>query len=81
IYRAESEAGPVKGVIVQLGGQTPLSLARDLEAAGVPILGTSPSSIDVAEDREEFAKVLAIAGCPAPAHDTAHVVSQVREVA
>lgn len=81
IYRTESAAGPLKGVIVQLGGQTPLSLARDLEAAGVPILGTSPSSIDVAEDREEFAKVLAIAGCPAPAHDTAHMVSQVREVA
>ena len=46
------------GVIVQFGGQTPLKLARDLEAAGVPIIGTSPDSIDVAEDRERFQKLL-----------------------
>ncbi len=47
-----------KGVIVQYGGQTPLKLAEDLEAAGVPIIGTSPESIDIAEDRERFQKVL-----------------------
>ncbi len=72
IYRAECAAGPVKGMIVQLGGQTPLSLAADLERAGVPILGTSPRAIDLAEDREEFGKVLEAAKCPAPAHDTAN---------
>jgi len=47
-----------KGVIVQYGGQTPLKLAEDLEAAGVPIIGTSPESIDLAEDRERFQKIL-----------------------
>jgi carbamoyl-phosphate synthase large subunit len=47
-----------EGVIVQFGGQTPLKLARDLEAAGVPIIGTSPDSIDAAEDRERFQKLL-----------------------
>ena len=46
------------GVIVQFGGQTPLKLARDLEAAGVPIIGTSPDSIDLAEDRERFQQLL-----------------------
>ena len=81
IYRAECAAGPVKGMIVQLGGQTPLSLAADLERAGVPILGTSPRAIDLAEDREEFGKVLEAAHCPAPAHDTAHTAEQVIAVA
>jgi carbamoyl-phosphate synthase large subunit len=47
-----------KGVIVQYGGQTPLKLARDLEAAGVPIIGTSPDSIDLAEDRERFQQLI-----------------------
>ena len=47
-----------EGVIVQFGGQTPLKLARDLEAAGVPIIGTSPDSIDLAEDRERFQQML-----------------------
>ena len=68
-------------MIVQLGGQTPLSLAADLERAGVPILGTSPRAIDLAEDREEFGKVLEAAHCPAPAHDTAHTPEQVIAVA
>ena len=81
VYRAECAAGPVKGMIVQLGGQTPLSLAADLERAGVPILGTSPHAIDMAEDREEFGKVLEAAGCPAPAHDTAHTPEQVLSIA
>ncbi|WP_026461082.1 carbamoyl-phosphate synthase large subunit [Schaalia suimastitidis] len=81
VYRAESAAGEVKGMIVQLGGQTPLSLAEDLAAAGVPILGTSPQSIAMAEDREAFGKVLAATNCPSPAHDVAHTPSQVLAVA
>ncbi len=58
IVRAESANGKLKGVIVQLGGQTPLKLAGDLSAAGVPILGTSPDAIDLAEDRQRFQKLL-----------------------
>ncbi|ROR71696.1 carbamoyl-phosphate synthase large subunit [Bogoriella caseilytica] len=71
IYHAELEAGPVAGVIVQLGGQTPLSLAQRLADAGVPIMGTSPESIDMAEDRGRFGAVLRTAGLPAPAYGTA----------
>jgi carbamoyl-phosphate synthase large subunit len=64
--------GPgVVGVIVALGGQTPLGLARRLEAAGAPIVGTSPESIHLAEDRGAFGKLLARAGLRAPAHGTA----------
>ncbi|MDO4259545.1 MAG: carbamoyl-phosphate synthase large subunit [Actinomycetaceae bacterium] len=81
IYRVECEAGPVRGVIVQLGGQTPLSLADGLQQAGVPILGTSPDSIALAEDREFFGKVLAATDCPAPGHDVAHSIDQVLPVA
>ncbi|RRC96165.1 carbamoyl-phosphate synthase large subunit [Schaalia canis] len=81
VYRAECAAGPVAGMLVQLGGQTPLSLAADLAAAGVPILGTSPAAIDLAEDREEFGKVLAQANLPAPAHDVAYTPSVVHAVA
>lgn len=81
IYRAECEAGPVKGVLVQLGGQTPLSLASDLEAAGVPILGTTPSSIALAEDREAFGHILSEVELPAPAHDIAHTPAQALGVA
>lgn len=58
IYRAELAVGPVAGVIVQLGGQTPLGLAKSLQEAGVPIVGTSPESIDIAEDRGEFGALL-----------------------
>ena len=54
IVRTESAYGTVKGVIVQFGGQTPLKLAQALENAKVPILGTSPESIDLAEDRDRF---------------------------
>ncbi|NUR71855.1 MAG: carbamoyl-phosphate synthase large subunit, partial [Hamadaea sp.] len=64
--------GPgVVGVIVQLGGQTPLGLAQRLKAAGVPIVGTSPESIHLAEERGAFGAVLARAGLRAPAHGTA----------
>jgi carbamoyl-phosphate synthase large subunit len=66
VVHAEQRSGPVAGVIVQLGGQTPLGLARALEAAGVPIVGTSPAAIHAAEDRGAFAEVLAEAGLAAP---------------
>ncbi len=60
-----------KGVIVQYGGQTPLKLARDLEAAGAPIIGTSPDSIDLAEDRERFQKMIDELGLLQPPNRTA----------
>jgi carbamoyl-phosphate synthase large subunit len=60
-----------KGVIVQYGGQTPLKLARDLEAAGAPIIGTSPDSIDLAEDRERFQKIVEKLGLKQPPNRTA----------
>src|SRR5690348_15622197 len=66
VVHAEQRSGPVAGVIVQPGGQTPLGLARAREAAGVPIVGTSPAAIHAAEDRGEFAEVLAEAGLTAP---------------
>jgi carbamoyl-phosphate synthase large subunit len=58
IIHAEQSKGTLKGVIVQFGGQTPLKLAQALEDAGVPILGTTPDAIDLAEDRDRFAKLL-----------------------
>ncbi|MCC6925881.1 carbamoyl-phosphate synthase large subunit [Novosphingobium sp.] len=58
ILRVEQMKGTLKGVIVQFGGQTPLKLAQTLEDAGIPILGTSPDAIDLAEDRERFAKLV-----------------------
>jgi carbamoyl-phosphate synthase large subunit len=65
-----------EGVIVQYGGQTPLNLARPLEAAGVPIIGTSPDSIDLAEDRERFQKMLQKLGLRQPPNRTATSVDQ-----
>ncbi len=64
------------GVIVQYGGQTPLKLARDLEKAGVPIIGTSPDSIDLAEDRERFQKLLEELGLKQPPNRTARNIEQ-----
>ncbi|BDR52730.1 carbamoyl-phosphate synthase large chain [Bombiscardovia nodaiensis] len=81
IYRAELQMGPVKGVIVQLGGQTPLSLAARLKAAGVPILGTSPESIDLAENRELFGQVLKEEGLNAPRYGTALSLLEAQEAA
>ena len=81
VYEAELAAGPVKGVFVQLGGQTPLGLAQRLADAGVPILGTSPEAIDAAEDRELFGRVLEQAGLPAPAYGTATTLEGALEVA
>ena len=66
VYHAEAASGDVAGVIVQLGGQTPLGLAARLEEAGVPVVGTSPAAIDSAEDRGEFGKVLDEAELAAP---------------
>jgi carbamoyl-phosphate synthase large subunit len=65
-----------KGVIVQYGGQTPLKLARALEAAGAPIIGTSPDSIDLAEDRERFQKLLERLNLKQPPNATARSVDQ-----
>ena len=81
VYQAELAAGPVKGVIVQLGGQTPLSLAKQLEEAGVPILGTTPEAIDAAEDRSLFGQVLQNAHLPAPPYGIARSLKQAVEVA
>ena len=66
VVHAERQAGPVAGVIVQLGGQTPLRLAQALKDAGVPVVGTSPEAIHLAEDRGAFATVLAEAACRRP---------------
>jgi carbamoyl-phosphate synthase large subunit len=81
VYHAELAAGPVAGLVVQLGGQTPLSLADRLAEAGLPILGTPPSAIDAAEDRGAFGAVLAAAGLPAPPYGTATTGEQALEVA
>lgn len=72
VIHAESQAGPIAGVIVQFGGQTPLGLAQALEDEGVPIVGTSPGAIHLAEDRGAFGQVLAKAGLVAPKHGTAY---------
>ncbi|GAA1307270.1 carbamoyl-phosphate synthase large subunit [Brachybacterium tyrofermentans] len=81
VYEAEKAAGPVAGVIVQLGGQTPLSLADRLQDAGLPIIGTSPAAIDLAEDRGHFGAVLADADLPAPPYGTAWGLTDATEVA
>jgi carbamoyl-phosphate synthase large subunit len=69
------------GVIVQFGGQTPLNLARQLKAADVPIIGTSPESIDLAEDRKHFGKLLADLGIPQPENGAAMNVQEALEIA
>jgi carbamoyl-phosphate synthase large subunit len=81
VYAAECRAGPVVGVVVALGGQTPLGLAQGLQDAGVPIVGTSPAAIHLAEDRGAFGRVLARAGLPAPRHGTATSFDQARQIA
>jgi len=81
VFHAEQQAGPIAGVIVQLGGQTPLGLAQALKDAGVPIVGTSPEAIDLAEDRGAFGRVLAEAGLPSPKHGTAYSVEEALVVA
>ncbi|WGL50457.1 carbamoyl-phosphate synthase large subunit [Nocardioides sp. BP30] len=81
IVEAERAAGPIAGVIATLGGQTPLGLAQRLQDAGVPIVGTSPEAIDLAEERGAFGRVLAEAGLVAPKHGTAVSFEEAREIA
>ncbi len=78
LIRVEQSKGTLLGVIVQFGGQTPLKLARALEAANVPILGTSPDAIDLAEDRERFQKLLQDVGLKQPVNEIAYSVDQAR---
>ena len=81
ILRAEQAAGTLHGVIVQFGGQTPLKLADALGKAGIPILGTSPDMIDLAEDRDRFQKLLHKLGLTQPRNGIAWSVEQARTVA
>ncbi len=81
ILRAEQAAGTLAGVIVQFGGQTPLKLAEALEKAGIPILGTSPDMIDLAEDRDRFQKLLKKLDLKQPHNGIAWSVEQARTVA
>ena len=81
VVHAESVAGPIAGVIVQLGGQTPLGLAKALKEEGVPIVGTSPAAIHLAEDRAAFGRVLAAGALPAPKHGTAFSATEAVEIA
>ncbi|MEU2210888.1 carbamoyl-phosphate synthase large subunit [Streptomyces hygroscopicus] len=81
IVHAETQAGPVAGVIVQLGGQTPLGLAQALKDNGVPIVGTSPEAINLAEERGAFGRVLTEAGLPAPKYGTAFSFDQAKGIA
>lgn len=81
IVHAESQAGPVLGVITQLGGQTPLGLAAGLKNAGVTILGTSPEAINLAEERGAFGDVLAAVGLTAPEFGMASSQMQAVEIA
>ncbi|MBP7063747.1 carbamoyl-phosphate synthase large subunit [Ferrovibrio sp.] len=80
IVRVEQSNGTLHGVIVQLGGQTPLKLAAGLEAANVPILGTSPDAIDLAEDRERFQQLLQQLGLRQPTNGIARSEAEAREV-
>ncbi|WP_250284820.1 MULTISPECIES: carbamoyl-phosphate synthase large subunit [unclassified Frankia] len=81
VVHAERQAGELVGVIVQLGGQTPLGIAAPLAAAGVPIVGTEPRAIHLAEDRGLFGQVLARAGLPSPPHGVATHFDEARSVA
>jgi carbamoyl-phosphate synthase large subunit len=81
VVHAERQAGPIAGVICQLGGQTPLGLAQGLADAGVPIVGTSPEAIHLAEERGAFGRVLADAGLAAPKHGMATSFEQARAIA
>ncbi|MFD6699146.1 MULTISPECIES: carbamoyl-phosphate synthase large subunit [unclassified Microbacterium] len=71
VLHAEAQSGEILGVVCQLGGQTPLGLAKGIEAAGYTVLGTSPEAIDLAEERELFSRLLDDAGLVAPRNGTA----------
>ncbi|MGL4287238.1 MAG: carbamoyl-phosphate synthase large subunit [Phreatobacter sp.] len=81
ILEREKTNGTLKGVIVQFGGQTPLKLARALEEARIPILGTSPDAIDLAEDRDRFKRLLDKLGLKQPKNGIAYSVEQARLIA
>ena len=81
VVRAEGAKGTLVGVIVQFGGQTPLRLAAGLEAAGVPVLGTSPDAIDLAEDRDRFKHVLSDLGLRQPVNGVASTLEEAEAVA
>jgi carbamoyl-phosphate synthase large subunit len=81
IVRVEQSRGTLLGVIVQFGGQTPLKLAKALEAAGVPILGTTPDAIDMAEDRKRFQEMLHVLGLKQPVNGLASTAEEARDVA
>jgi carbamoyl-phosphate synthase large subunit len=81
ILRVERENGTLHGVIVQFGGQTPLKLANALEEEGIPILGTTPDAIDLAEDRERFQKLIQKLGLKQPQNGIAHSGAEAFEVA
>ena len=81
ILAVEQSAGTLRGAIVQFGGQTPLKLAPALERAGIPILGTSVDSIDLAEDRDRFKRLLDKLGLRQPRNGIAYSVEQARVVA
>ena len=81
IVATEQKRGCLKGVIVQYGGQTPLKLAKGLEAAGIPLLGSSPSIIDLTENRQEFSRLLSRLNIRQAPHGTAVNVEQARKVA
>ena len=81
IYQREAEGGAQVKVLVQYGGQTPLNLAAGLQAAGVPIVGTQPEAIELAEDRERFSALLAELDIPAPDSGIAHSTGQALAIA
>jgi carbamoyl-phosphate synthase large subunit len=80
VIKREAENGDLRGVIVQLGGQTPLKIAAALEAEGIPILGTSPDAIDLAEDRERFQKLLQKLDLLQPENGIAHSAEEARAI-
>ncbi|MFG6593385.1 carbamoyl-phosphate synthase large subunit [Sulfitobacter sp. 1A13368] len=81
ILRVEQENGTLHGVIVQFGGQTPLKLANGLQEAGIPILGTTPDMIDLAEDRERFQQLVLNLGLKQPRNGIAHSDAEAMEIA
>ena len=81
ILRVELENGTLHGVIVQFGGQTPLKLANALEAEGIPILGTTPDAIDLAEDRERFQALVNQLGLKQPKNGIAHSDAEALDIA
>ena len=81
VLHAESQSGEIFGVICQLGGQTPLGLAKGIKAAGYTVLGTSPAAIDLAEDRKLFGEILERGGLLAPRNGTATSESEATAIA